>query len=79
MNTLLEMTEQQNHLKSVIEQQKALISEINELNTTVSIKKEKIFKLQGIAEYLTGLGVTLPEESKESLSNIEEGTTNLET
>lgn len=79
MNKLLKMTEQQNHLKTVIDQQKALIAEVNELNTTVSIKKEKIFKLQGIAEYLTGLGVTLPEESKESLSNIEEGTTNLET
>lgn len=73
------MTEQQNHLKSVIEQQKVLISEINELSTTISIKKENIFKLQGIAEYLTGLGVTLPEEPKESLSNIEEDTTNLET
>ena len=79
MNTLLEMTEQQNHLKSVIEQQKILISEINELNGTLSMKREQFTKLQGIAEYLTGLGVTLPEESKESLNNIEEGTTNLET
>lgn len=72
------MTEQQNHLKSVIDSQKRLIAEINELNTTLSIKKEQIFKFQGIAEYLTGLGVTLPEESKESLSNLEESTTNLE-
>lgn len=73
------MTEQQNHLQTVIEQQKALVSEINELNNSLSLKKEQFIKLQGVVEYLTGLGVTLPEESKESLSDIKEDITNLET
>jgi cbb3-type cytochrome oxidase cytochrome c subunit len=60
------MTEQQNHLKSIIEQQKTLISEINDLNSTLAIKKENFTKLQGIVEYLTSLGVTLDDKVEET-------------
>lgn len=59
------MTEQQKHLKSVIEQQNALVDEISKLNTTITIKKENAIKLQGIIEYLTGIGVKLPEEGEQ--------------
>lgn len=56
------MTEQQNHLKSVIDQQKELIKEIQELNNQLTMKREMATKLQGIFEYLTSVGVVLPEE-----------------
>lgn len=57
------MTDQQTHLKSVVDQQKVLIKEIQELTNELSVKREISTKLQGIYEYLTGIGVTLPEES----------------
>ena len=56
-----ELTEQQKHLQSVIEQQQTLISEINTLEAQAKSKREMVLKLQGIAEYLNGMGVKLPE------------------
>ena len=56
-----ELTEQQKHLQSVIEQQQTLISEINTLEAQARSKREMAMKLQGIAEYLNGIGVKLPE------------------
>ena len=55
------LTEQQNHLQQVVEQQKNLVAEIQGLNTQVENKRNMATKLQGIAEYLDGLGVKLPE------------------
>ena len=55
------LTEQQNHLKQVVDQQKTLIAEIQALNSQVENKRNMATKLQGIAEYLDGLGVKLPE------------------
>lgn len=59
------MTEQQQDLKNIIETQKTLINEINELNNTTALKKELALKYQGIIEYLTASGVTLPEPDLE--------------
>jgi len=60
-------TEQQNHLKQVAEQSQTLVSEINQLEAQAKSKREMLTKLQGIAEYLDGLGVKLPtEEAAES-------------
>ena len=56
------MTEQENHLKQVLTQQKTLVDEINALNNQITSKREMAVKLQGIAEYLDQLGVKLPEE-----------------
>ena len=56
-----ELTEQQKHLQSVLEQQQTLISEINTLEAQARSKREMAMKLQGIAEYLNGIGVKLPE------------------
>ena len=56
-----ELTEQQKHLQSVLEQQQTLISEINTLEAQARTKREMAVKLQGIAEYLNGIGVKLPE------------------
>ena len=58
------LTEQQNHLKEVVEQQKNLVAEIQSLNTQVENKRNMATKLQGIAEYLDGLGVKLPTEEE---------------
>ena len=55
------LTDQQNHLQQVVEQQKTLIAEIQALNTQIENKRNMATKLQGIAEYLDGLGVKLPE------------------
>ena len=55
------LSEQQNHLQQVIEQQKTLVAEIQALNSQVENKRNMATKLQGIAEYLDGLGVKLPE------------------
>ena len=56
-----ELTEQQKHLQSVLEQQQTLVSEINTLEAQARSKREMAMKLQGIAEYLNGIGVKLPE------------------
>jgi hypothetical protein len=52
------MTEQQQHLSQVLNQQEILATEIQELNTTLNMKREQFLKLQGIVEYLIGNGVT---------------------
>ena len=57
-------TEQQNHLKQVAEQSQTLVSEINQLEAQAKSKREMLTKLQGIAEYLDGLGVKLPTEEE---------------
>ena len=60
------MTEQENHLKQVLTQQKTLVDEINALNNQITSKREMAVKLQGVAEYLDQIGVKLPqEETKE--------------
>ena len=58
------MTDQQQHLKQVLEQQKTLVAEINELNTQVDSKRQMALKLQGVLEYLQQLGVELPKEEE---------------
>ena len=62
------MTDQENHLKQVLTQQKALVEEINALNNQITSKREMAVKLQGIAEYLDHLGVKLPKEEEEEAS-----------
>ena len=44
------LTEQQNHLQQVVEQQKNLVAEIQSLNAQVENKRNMATKLQGIAE-----------------------------
>ena len=56
------MTDQQQHLKSAIQQQGELLNEIQTLQNQVASKRELAVKAQGIIEYLQQVGVTLPEE-----------------
>lgn len=58
------MTEEQKNLENATESQRKLISEINELNNAINVRKESALKLQGIIEYLQSRGVTLPEPEK---------------
>ena len=57
-------TEQQNHLKSVVEQSQGLVNEINQLEAAAKSKREMLLKLQGIIEYLQQTGVELPKEEE---------------
>ena len=57
-----QLTEQQGHLSSILAQQKELANEINQLQAQITNKKELFQKTQGVVEYLTQVGVKLPEE-----------------
>ena len=57
-------TEQQNHLKSVVEQSQTLVNEINQLEGQAKSKRDMLLKLQGIVEYLQQTGVELPKEEE---------------
>ena len=58
---MAELTEQQGHLSSILQQQKELANEINQLNAQLQSKKELFQKTQGVVEYLQTIGVKLPE------------------
>ena len=59
-------TEQQNHLKQVVEQSQTLVNEINQLEAQAKSKREMLLKLQGIIEYLQQTGVELPKDEDET-------------
>ena len=63
-------TEQQNHLKSVVEQSQSLVNEINQLEAQAKSKREMLLKLQGIIEYLQQTGVELPKEDEATESEV---------
>ncbi len=54
--------EQQQHLKELTERRNSIQKELEELQVQMTNKRELFLKLQGIIEYLTQIGVTLPEE-----------------
>ena len=58
---MAELTEQQGHLQSILSQQKDLANEINQLNAQLNSKRELFQKTQGVVEYLSTIGVKLPE------------------
>ena len=69
---MAELTEQQTHLQSVIEQQQTLSQEVQQLNAALDSKRAMFTKLQGVREYLEQTGVTLPEpEAEESAEAVE--------
>ena len=56
-----QFSEQQGHLQSILSQQKDLANEINNLNAQLNSKRELFNKTQGVVEYLSTIGVKLPE------------------
>tara|TARA_B100000424_G_scaffold37475_1_gene25325 strand:+ start:1801 stop:2028 length:228 start_codon:yes stop_codon:yes gene_type:complete len=63
-------TEQQNHLKSVVEQSQNLVTEINQLEGQAKSKRDMLLKLQGIIEYLQQTGVELPKEEETAATEV---------
>ena len=63
---MAELTEQQTHLQSVIQQQQTLSQEVQQLNAALDSKRSLFTKLQGVREYLEQTGVTLPEPEVEA-------------
>ncbi|AIR93416.1 hypothetical protein AVU42_gp034 [Prochlorococcus phage P-TIM68] len=68
---MAELTEQQGHLKSVIEQQQSLSQEVQQLNAALENKRAMFTKLQGVREYLEQTGVTLPKEEEAAEASAE--------
>ena len=60
------MTEQQQHLASLLEQRDALRSDLEKLQETTTGRRDLFLKVQGAIEYLTQIGVELPEPEPES-------------
>lgn len=67
------MTEQQQHLQSLLQQRQTLQQEIDSARSVVESKRELILKVQGAIEYLTQIGVTLPEVEPQETESSEEG------
>lgn len=69
------MTDQQQHLQSAVTQQKSLNEQLTQVTTQSTQIRDTMMKLQGVIEYLTGLGVTLPQpeptEEETSVSETE--------
>ena len=68
---MAELTEQQTHLKSVIDQQNTLAQEVQQLNAALDSKRSMFTKLQGVREYLEQTGVTLPEPEEAPAEAVE--------
>ena len=68
---MAELTEQQTHLQSVIDQQNTLAQEVQQLNAALDSKRSMYTKLQGVREYLEQTGVTLPKEEEAPAEAVE--------
>ena len=68
---MAELTEQQSHLKNLLEQRAGLIAEINELNSQAAAKRELVLRSLGAIEYLQQIGVELPEPEAEAAAEGE--------
>jgi len=55
------MTEQQEHLANLLQQRQTLSQELEALQGQATPKRELFLKVQGVIEYLTQIGVVLPE------------------
>ena len=55
------MTEQQEHLANLLQQRQQLSQELENLQGQATAKRELFLKVQGVIEYLTQIGVVLPE------------------
>ena len=53
------MTEQQDHLKNLLNQQRDLAKEVRQLQEQIEFKRQTFFKVQGAIEYLNQVGVEL--------------------
>ena len=63
---MAELTEQQQHLTSLLEQREGLVKEITELNAQAAAKRELLLRASGAIEYLQQVGVELPAPEEAS-------------
>lgn len=70
----IELTEQQRHLASLLQQRETLVAEIETVKNQGVEKRDLLLKVLGAIEYLGQVGVTLPEPpaSEETEETIEE-------
>ena len=61
----MELTEQQTHLQNLLQQR-------NDLEASIEKNKNLYLKVQGAIEYLTQVGVTLPEPEPEVETEVVE-------
>jgi prefoldin subunit 5 len=59
------MTEQQEHLSQLLEQQQQILANLNALNNQMTAGREALLRVQGAINYLQEVGVTLPEPEVE--------------
>ena len=67
------MTEQQDHLRNLLNQQKDLAKEVEQLQAQIEFKRQTFFKVQGAIEYLNQTGVEL--EGLETAPEVEDDQT----
>mgnify|MGYP003134815122 CR=1 FL=1 len=67
------MTEQQNHLASLLQQRQTLLNEITELNNQAAAKRELVLRALGAIEYLQQIGVTVPTAEEAAVEAPAEG------
>jgi len=60
------MSEQQDHLTNLLQQRQTLLNEINGLQQQAAEKRELLLRASGAIEYLTQIGVKLPEPPTET-------------
>ena len=60
------MTEQQEHLSQLLEQQQQILANLNALNNQMTAGREALLRVQGAINYLQEVGVTLPEPEVEA-------------
>ena len=65
------MTEQQEHLSNLLQQRQQLSQELESLQGQTNTKRELFLKVQGVIEYLTQIGVVLPEP-EETVGEVSE-------
>ena len=56
------MSEQQDHLKNLLNQRQSILNEIAELNQQIIAKRELALRASGAIEYLQQIGIEVPVE-----------------
>jgi len=54
--------EQQSHMNSLVKQARELNAEVTALQQRLQVKRDVLLKVQGAVEYLTQVGVAIPQE-----------------
>lgn len=69
---MAELNEQQTHLASLLKQREEIVNEINELTAKAESKKELLLRTLGAVEYLTQVGVKLPQPEEAKMTETPE-------